>query len=144
MREVNHFINESKRRAERLHRLLAISTKVYGIPAARLFDVTSDRAFRGQGMMTIELRKRTVVRIVILFNDCLLLARKKASLLRGSCNLGARFAFHYDIMKISIPKKNSLRLEEDGALATFVADKNSERSVKFLNHMMSVIKEFSG
>lgn len=144
VREVNHFINESKRRAERLHRLLAISTKVYGIPAARLFDVTSQRAFRGQGMMTVELRKRTVVRIVILFNDCLLLARKKASLLRGSCNLSARFAFHYDIMKISIPKKNSLRLEEDGALATFVADKNSDRSMKFLNHMMNVIKEFSG
>ena len=137
IKEVNKFINDRKRKAERLHKLLQIQSKVYGNKYP-LFQADSDREFLSQSSMEISISKKSKTRFILLFNDSLLITKKKKF---GSQNLHFRFRFNFSKMKITIPNDTSIQLSERGIVIVIVT--NKEKNGDFFEQMKKAIVSFT-
>ena len=119
MLKVNHYINEEKRRVERIHYLMQISRKMYDLPSNFAFFEAGDfdgREYFGQGPLEVLFQGRGMVRQVIVFSDAIILARKRISPTRGSRNLSFRllFCFASDSVRFQTPSPTSIRISDHG------------------------------
>jgi len=143
IRAINKLIDSEKGNAERSHRLMRIAKKVYNCPPTfDFFDIDSPRDYLGQGPLTVRFKKTNLIRQILLFDDSIIITRKKVSPLRGTKNLQFRLIFYFATMQVGLPDEHSIKLVDNGIRVVLFASKGSEKGNKWLRAIKEVVKRY--
>merc|ERR1712137_10420 len=145
---VNRYINEEKRRAERLHHIFRIARKMYGMPPGFTFFEAVDlnsakRDYYGQGPLTVIHKGKSAIRQVIVFTDSLILAAKRISPARGSKNLAFKALLRFGAISVQFSAQNMIKIMDSRGYCVIlkVIDSSAE-SLSWLTFVKKAIVKY--
>eukprot|EP01119_Soliformovum_irregulare_P021577 TRINITY_DN7213_c0_g1_i1.p1 TRINITY_DN7213_c0_g1~~TRINITY_DN7213_c0_g1_i1.p1 ORF type:complete len:1482 (+),score=340.98 TRINITY_DN7213_c0_g1_i1:64-4509(+) len=132
IKDVTTYVNENRRKAENLHKIISIQNSLIGKTRGSLFHL--NRIFVDEANVTMMRRGKKVKRYVFLFSDIILVTKLKKS--RDSIKYENKEAISLDGAEFRLSNEaNTFQVVVPGEIYTFVME-----SAVVLNHWVEAIK----